>query len=142
MYRRLFLLHVTLFNISYHIFNKMNKKTLVMGASLKPERYSNIAIKRLRNYNHEVKAFGLREGRIKDVAIDTELLNYEAINTITLYLNPKRQEDYYDYIIGIKPNRVVFNPGTENSEFYKLLNENNIKYEVACTLVLLATEQY
>jgi len=120
----------------------MNKKTLVMGASLKPERYSNIAIKRLRNYNHEVKAFGLREGRIKDVAIDTELLNYEAINTITLYLNPKRQEDYYDYIIGIKPNRVVFNPGTENSEFYKLLNENNIKYEVACTLVLLATDQY
>ena len=120
----------------------MAKKTLVVGASLKPERYSNMAILRLRNYGHTVKAFGLREGEVDTVSIDTELLDYEAIDTVTLYLNPKRQEAYYHYIIGLKPNRVIFNPGTENPDFYKLLVENDIAYEVACTLVLLSTNQY
>ena len=120
----------------------MKKKTLVLGASLKPERYSNMAVNRLRNYNHEVKAFGLRAGEINGVNIDTELLQYEDIDTVTLYLNPKRQEDYYDYIISLKPNRVIFNPGTENPELYRLLEDNTIDYEVACTLVLLGTGQY
>jgi predicted CoA-binding protein len=120
----------------------MKKNTLVLGASLKPERYSNMAINRLRNYNHNVKAFGLREGEVNTVTIDTELVHYDGIDTVTLYLNPKRQEDYYDYIIGLAPNRVIFNPGTENIEFYELLNENDIRYEIACTLVLLGTGQY
>ncbi|WP_299125966.1 CoA-binding protein [uncultured Winogradskyella sp.] len=120
----------------------MSKKTLVLGASLKTERYSNIAINKLRNYNHEVKAFGVIEGEVADVSIDKELLQYETIHTVTLYLNPKRQEAYYNYIIGLNPHRVIFNPGTENPDFYKLLNEKNIEYEVACTLVLLATGQY
>ena len=120
----------------------MKKKTLVLGASLKPERYSNIAINRLRNYNHEVKAFGLRSGEVSGVAIDTELLQYKGIDTVTLYLNPKRQENFYNYIIGLKPNRVIFNPGTENDKFYSLLKDHNIDYEVACTLVLLGTGQY
>ncbi len=120
----------------------MKKKTLVMGASLKPERYSNIAINRLRNYNNEVKAFGLKSGEVNGVSIDAQLISYKDIDTVTLYLNPKRQEPYFDYIIGLQPNRVIFNPGTENPEFYKLLNEKSIEYEVACTLVLLATNQY
>lgn len=120
----------------------MKKKTLVFGASLKSERYSNIAINRLVKYNHETKAFGLREGEVAGVNIDTELLNYENIDTVTLYLNPKRQEQYYDYIISLKPKRIIFNPGTENPEFYKLLLDKNIEYEVACTLVLLGTNQY
>lgn len=120
----------------------MKKKTLVIGASLKPQRYSNIAIHRLVKYGHDVKAFGLREGEVAGVKIDTELLNYEAIDTVTLYLNPQRQEQYYDYIIGLKPNRVIFNPGTENPDFYKLLLDATIEYEVACTLVLLGTNQY
>ena len=120
----------------------MNKNTLVIGASLKPERYSNIAIKRLRRYNHDVKAFGLKPGKVDDVSIDTELMAYKAIDTVTLYLNPKRQERYYDYIIGLNPKRVIFNPGTENPEFYNLLKQNSIDFEVACTLVLLSTGQY
>jgi len=120
----------------------MKKKTLVIGASLKPERYSNIAIKRLRSYNHDVEAFGLRPGMVDDVSIDTELMPYKNIDTVTLYLNPERQKNYYDYIIGLNPKRVIFNPGTENSEFYNLLKQNNIDFEVACTLVLLATKQY
>ena len=120
----------------------MSKKTLVIGASLKSQRYSNLAINRLKKHNHEVKAYGLKMGEVAGVSIDTELLPYESIDTVTLYLNPKRQVDYYDYIIGIKPNRVIFNPGTENPEFYKLLEAHNINYEVACTLVLLGTAQY
>ena len=120
----------------------MSKKTLVLGASLKAGRYSNLAIHRLRNNNHNVVAFGLKSGEINDVKIDTELLPYEDIDTVTLYLNPQRQEAYYDYIIGLNPKRVIFNPGTENPEFYMLLKANNIDFEIACTLVLLGTGQY
>lgn len=120
----------------------MKKYTLVIGASLKKERYSNIAIQRLVAKEHNVKAIGLREGEVAGVIIDTKLVNYEAIDTVTLYLNPKRQEQFYDYIINLKPRRVIFNPGTENPVFYKLLSEKNIAYEVACTLVLLGTNQY
>ncbi|WP_438963462.1 CoA-binding protein [Winogradskyella sp.] len=120
----------------------MNKTTLVLGASLKPDRYSNIAINRLRGKDHEVKAFGLKSGEINNVPIDTELISYNDINTISMYLSPQRQKSYYDYIIGLSPKRVIFNPGTENPELYKILEENNIEVEVACTLVLLATNQY
>tara|TARA_R100001369_G_C3320039_1_gene168762 strand:- start:762 stop:1121 length:360 start_codon:yes stop_codon:yes gene_type:complete len=118
------------------------KKTLVLGASLKPSRYSNLAINRLVNKNHPVEAVGLREGEVAGVKITTEKEKFENIDTVTLYLNAKRQEEYYDYIISLKPNRVIFNPGTENPEFYNLLKESNIEVEVACTLVLLASNQY
>ncbi|UAB80182.1 CoA-binding protein [Marixanthomonas sp. SCSIO 43207] len=118
------------------------KKTLVLGASLKPSRYSNIAINRLVKNNIEVEAVGLREGEVAGISITTEKENFKNIDTVTLYLNPKRQEAYYDYILSLQPNRVIFNPGTENPEFYTLLKENNIEFEVACTLVLLASNQY
>ncbi|WP_298533149.1 CoA-binding protein [uncultured Algibacter sp.] len=120
----------------------MNKKTLVLGASLKANRYSNYAIQRLVAINIEVVAFGLKKGEVSGVIIDEDLLPYTGVHTIALYLNPKRQHDYYDYIISLKPERVIFNPGTENSEFYDILKENNIDFEVACTLVLLSTNQY
>lgn len=120
----------------------MSKKTLVIGASLKPQRYSNIAINKLVNYNHEVVAFGLREGNVSGVEIDTNLMPYQNIHTVTLYLNPERQKAYYDYIISLNPERVIFNPGTENPEFQNVLNQNNIFFEEACTLVLLSTNQY
>jgi predicted CoA-binding protein len=120
----------------------MSKKTLVLGASLKSNRYSHYAIQRLVANNHEVVAYGLRSGDVSGISIDTELLMYENLDTVTLYINPTRQEAYYDYIISLKPKRVIFNPGTENSDFYKLLRENNIEFEDACTLVLLSTNQY
>lgn len=94
----------------------MNKKTLVLGASLKPNRYSYYAIQRLVANNVDVVAFGLKAGEVSGVEIDTELLPYEALKTVTIYLNPKRQKDYYDYIVSLKPKRVIFNPGTENPE--------------------------
>lgn len=120
----------------------MKNITLVLGASLNPNRYSNIAIKRLRGKEIPVVAIGLREGKVGDVTILKDKVALENIDTVTLYLNPKRQEEYYDYIIGLQPRRVIFNPGTENSEFVKLLKENSIEAEVACTLVLLSTNQY
>ena len=120
----------------------MNKKTLVLGAPLKPNRYSNYAIQRLVANNVDVVAFGLREGEVSGIEIDTNLLPYEDVHTVTLYLNPERQKEYYDYIVSLKPKRVIFNPGTENPELYQILKENNIDFEAACTLVLLSTNQY
>ncbi|MCC9042847.1 CoA-binding protein [Myroides sp. M-43] len=116
--------------------------TLVIGASLKEERYSNKAIKMLREYKHTVLAHGLREGLIEDVLVQKDWMDYEDIDTVTLYLNPSRQEEFYDAIIKLNPRRVIFNPGTENSEFVSLLSNNNIQSEEACTLVLLRTNQY
>lgn len=118
------------------------KKTLVFGASLKPNRYSNLAIHRLVAAEVETLAFGLREGNVSGVDIISNLDKISDIHTITLYLNPKRQEEYYQKIINLAPKRVIFNPGTENPIFYKLLNDNNIEVDVACTLVLLSTGQY
>ncbi|PWI31438.1 CoA-binding protein [Flavobacteriaceae bacterium LYZ1037] len=120
----------------------MKKKTLVLGASLNASRYSNIAVNRLVQSGHEVFAIGLKQGTVNGVQIDTDLMPYKDIDTVTLYLNPNNQKAYYDYILSLKPNRVIFNPGTENPEFYNILKMHEIDFEVACTLVLLSTNQY
>ncbi len=120
----------------------MSKKTLVLGASLKVDRYSNYVINKLVQNNHKVIAVGLKEGTVAGVPIKTNTNGIENIDTVTLYLNPKRQQPYYDYILDLAPKRVIFNPGTENPEFYQKLRAENIDVEVACTLVLLSTNQY
>ncbi|HIF84611.1 MAG TPA: CoA-binding protein [Flavobacteriaceae bacterium] len=120
----------------------MVKKTLVLGVSLNPDRYSNMAVKRLTSNQVEVVAIGSKCGRIGKVLIEKDSFLYKDIHTVTLYLNKNRQSDYYDFIISLKPKRVIFNPGTENSEFYKLLKKESISYMEACTLVLLSTNQY
>lgn len=120
----------------------MIKKTLVIGASTNPSRYSFLAINRLVENNHPVVAIGLKEGTVAGVQILTGKPHFDNIDTVTLYLNAKNQEEYYDYILNLKPKRVIFNPGTENTELYNLLKKNNIEFEVACTLVLLGTNQY
>ncbi|CAM3585395.1 CoA-binding protein [Flavobacterium saliperosum] len=125
------------------IKNKMrSKKTLVLGATVKPERYAFMAMTNLTEKGHAVVAIGQNEGEVAGVKIQTKQIPLKNIDTVTLYLNPVRQRDYYNYIIGLKPKRVIFNPGTENPEFYQLLKANNIKVDVACTLVLLSTNQY
>ncbi|UWX54031.1 CoA-binding protein [Maribacter litopenaei] len=118
------------------------KTTLVFGASLKPNRYSNLVIHRLMGNGIDTEAYGLRAGEIGGVQVKTNLEQFQNIHTITLYINPVRQEEYYDSIIDLAPKRVIFNPGTENPDFQGLLEANGIKAEVACTLVLLATGQY
>lgn len=118
------------------------KKTLIIGASNNPERYAYKAAERLLHHGHEIELLGLRNDDIFGRKIDTERKIYTDLDTITMYIGPQRQPDYYDYIISLKPKRVVFNPGTENSDFEKLLTENGIGFEEACTLVLLQTGQY
>lgn len=119
-----------------------NKKTLVLGATTKPERYAFKAVNMLVEKGHSVLALGQNAGEVAGVKIQTKAIPLKNIDTVTLYLNPTRQRDYYNYIVETKPKRVIFNPGTENPEFYQLLKLNDIKVEVACTLVLLATNQY
>ena len=117
-------------------------KTLVIGATTNKDRYAYKAIQSLINKTHQVVAIGTKEGMALDVKIETTKFPFTGIDTVTLYLNPKNQEEYYDYIISLKPRRVLFNPGTENPAFYEILKQNNIEFDVACTLVLLATNQY
>lgn len=117
-------------------------KTLLIGASLKPERYSYLATQLLVEKNIEVIPLGPREGHISDVAIQTHKMPFEGIDTVTLYLGPQRQEEYQEYILSLKPRRVIFNPGTENESFETRLKSNGIFAERACTLVLLRTNQY
>jgi len=119
-----------------------NKKTLVLGASTKPDRYAYLVITKLVEKGHSVLAIGQNAGEVAGVKIQTKAIPLKNIDTITLYLNPTRQRDYYNYILESKPKRVIFNPGTENPEFYQLLELNNIKVEKACTLVLLTTNRY
>jgi len=118
------------------------KKTLVFGASLKSYRYSNLAVNRLLDHNIETEAFGLKTGKIRGLQIKTKLNDFQNIHTITLYIGAARQPEYYEDFLKINPKRVIFNPGTENSELYKILKDNEIEVEVACTLVLLSTGQY
>ncbi len=120
----------------------MKKKTLVLGASLKPNRYSNFVIQKLVNKGVDVVAYGLRAGEVSGVIISTDMVLHKNLDTVTVYIGPKNQKEYYDYIISLNPKRVIFNPGTENPEFYKILKAHHINFEIACTLVLLSTNQY
>lgn len=117
-------------------------KTLVMGASTDPGRYAYKAIKMLQRYGHPVVAVGKKEDDLDGLKIEKEHVSFEDVHTVTLYLNPMNQRQYYDYIISLKPQRVIFNPGTENPEFYSLLRENDIDIQIGCTLVMLSVNQY
>ncbi len=120
----------------------MPLKTLVLGASQKTERYSFKAVQLLKQKGHLVEAVGAREAMIGDTLIKIGFPDLEKIDTITLYLSPKNQKLFYDYILKLKPRRIIFNPGTENRDLIKLAKENEIETELACTLVLLSTGQY
>ncbi len=117
--------------------DNVSKKTLVIGGSLKPERYSNKAINKLLDYGHQVYSIGLREGEVNGVKIETGLSDFKEIDTVTMYLGESRQNDYFDYILHLKPQRVIFNPGAENHDFAKTLKKNNIEVIEHCTLVML-----
>jgi uncharacterized protein len=120
----------------------MSKKTLVLGASENPARYGNKAIHALRRRGHEVVAIGNRKGQVLDVQIDTEQKPLEDIDTVTLYLNPTNQQPYIDYILSLKPKRIIFNPGTENMQLEALAEEQGIEPLQACTLVMLSVGCY
>ena len=119
-----------------------SKKTLVLGASDNPSRYSYLAVNRLRSHGHPVVAIGKKNSMVADVPIEKEKKDWENVDTVTLYLNPAHQQQYYDYILSLKPKRIIFNPGAENDELADLAVKNGIKPIEACTLVLLSTNQY
>lgn len=118
------------------------KKTLVIGASQNPQRYSYLAVQRLNAHQHPVVALGNRSGNIGNTRIETGHQPFEDIDTVTLYLNPMRQKEYYDYILSLQPKRIIFNPGTENDELSEMARSRGIEVEEACTLVMLSTNQY
>ena len=118
------------------------KLTVVIGASENPQRYSFLAVNRLRANGHPVVAIGKRAGQIGDTPITKEHPAAEGVDTVTLYLNPTLQQEYYDYILGLKPKRIIFNPGTENTELIALARQNGIEPKEACTLVMLSTGQF
>jgi predicted CoA-binding protein len=119
-----------------------NKKTLIIGASENSERYANKAFHSLIRHGHTVMMLGNKAGEIEGEIIQTGTPKFEAIDTVTLYINPKNQEPYYDYILALKPKRIIFNPGTENPILTQLAEQNGIEATVACTLVLLAIGKY
>jgi uncharacterized protein len=118
------------------------KRTLVLGASQNPERYSNLAVKKLLAHQYAVAAVGNKKGNIAGVTIENEKVPFKNIDTVTLYLNPLHQKEYYDYIFSLQPKRIIFNPGTENEELADLARQKGIIPQEACTLVLLSTGQY
>ncbi|MBK8053633.1 MAG: CoA-binding protein [Saprospiraceae bacterium] len=122
--------------------NSKNKKTLVLGGSENPERYSNMAIRLLRKNEIEVVSVGRKKGKVLDVEIMNTPEAFEEIHTITLYVGTKNQNPYFDYILGLKPKRIIFNPGTENDTLRSLAESEGIETEEACTLVLLNLRQY
>jgi hypothetical protein len=119
-----------------------NKPVLVLGASDNPARYSYLAVHRLRNKGYPVFAIGKRFTLVADVPVETEKKNFQNIHTVTLYLNPAHQQEYYNYLLSLKPKRIIFNPGAENEELYQLAEQNGIQPLEACTLVLLSTGQF
>jgi uncharacterized protein len=117
-------------------------KTLVLGASVNRERYSYLAVKKLLANQKPVIAVGNKPGNIDTIEIATGTPFYSDVDTVTLYLNPTVQKNYYEYILSLKPRRIIFNPGTENDEFSAMAQESGIIAQEACTLVLLSTGQY
>lgn len=118
------------------------KKTIVLGASENPERYSFLAVQKLTKFHHPVIAIGKKAGMIGGVPIITNHAAEDEVDTISLYLNPTLQKEYYPYILSLHPKRIIFNPGTENDELADLATKNGIQAIEACTLVMLNTGQY
>jgi len=115
----------------------MNKPTLVIGASLKESRYSNICVKTLVSGQFPVAAIGLREGLINETIVQTGFPELQNIHTVTLYLGPGNQYPFYDYIMKLNPERVIFNPGTENREFQVMLRHAGIEVIEDCTIMMV-----
>ena len=117
-------------------------KTVVLGASPNHTKYSNKAVRSLLRRDHEVVPVGTKSGEIKSLEIRTGKPDIPDVDTVLIYLAPGRQSAYYDYVISLKPRRVIFNPGTSNREFMELLRENGIEPVEDCALILLSSGEY
>jgi hypothetical protein len=124
--------------------DKMTKKTVIVGASTNPSRYAFMAAERLVDNHHEIVPIGVKSGEVfgKSILDIGSKPSIEDVDTITLYLGPQHQKEHYEYLLSLKPKRVIFNPGTENAEFEKKVEESGAEALEACTLVMLSTGQY
>ncbi len=118
------------------------KKTLILGATTNPGRYAYLAAHRLVGAGHEIVNIGIKKGESAGVEIQRAGAIIPDIDTVTLYIGPQRQPEYYDYIMATRPRRIIFNPGTENPELETLAQQAGIEVVRACTLVMLSTGQY
>lgn len=120
------------------------KKTVIVGATTNPERYAYLAAHRLTEHGHPIVPLGIKQGEVAGHQILDlrKKPRIEGVDTITLYIGPRHQAEWMDYLISLKPRRIIFNPGTENEVFEKKAREAGIKTEEACTLVLLSTGQF
>ncbi|MCE2895360.1 MAG: CoA-binding protein [Flammeovirgaceae bacterium] len=124
--------------------DKTTKKTVIVGASTNPSRYAFMAAERLVDNHHEIVPIGVKSGEVfgKLILDIGSKPSIEDVDTITLYLGPQHQPEHYEYLLSLKPKRVIFNPGTENVEFEKKVEESGAEALEACTLVMLSTGQY
>jgi predicted CoA-binding protein len=120
----------------------MDKPTLILGASSNPARYSHMATLRLKKHGHTVFPVGIKEGKIEETLILTGKPALSGVHTVTLYIGPRHQPEWADYILGLHPKRIIFNPGAENAELFAAAAEKGIECVEACTLVMLSTGQY
>ena len=126
------------------VTEKEMKKTLVVGATANSSRYAFLAARMLNEYGHEFVPIGIK----KETVLGKEILNLrekppiDNIDTITLYIGPQNQPEWYDYLLSLKPKRIIFNPGTENDEFEKMAEEKNVEVVEGCTLVMLRSNQF
>jgi uncharacterized protein len=118
------------------------KKTLVLGATTDPTRYAFLATQRLTSHGHPVVLLGNKRGSVFGEEIQHGRPDLKDIDTVTLYMNPRNQEEYLDYLIGLKPKRIIFNPGTENDKLIEMAEQNGIEPVIGCTLVMLSTNQF
>lgn len=122
----------------------MSKKTVIIGATTNPSRYAYIAAGMLTEYKHEIVPIGIKKGAVygRQILPINDRPDVNSVDTVTLYIGPQHQPEHYDYILSLKPKRIIFNPGTENKEFEKLIEEAGSEALEACTLVLLRSGQY
>jgi uncharacterized protein len=122
----------------------MRKKTVIVGATDNRSRYAYLAANMLKEYDHEIVPLGIKSGsvaghEILDIRKKPEI---KDVDTITLYIGPPRQPEWYDYFLSLNPKRIIFNPGTENPEFEKLAADRGVEVLEACTLVMLRSHQF
>jgi predicted CoA-binding protein len=115
---------------------------VIIGASTNPDRYAYRAALALQAKRHEAISVGLKEGEVNGIKILANMPEIKDVDTVTLYVGPRNQPYWYDYILGLHPKRVIFNPGTENPEFEEMLQKNNIQPVEACTLLMLSIGNY
>jgi predicted CoA-binding protein len=128
--------------VQIRLNNMADKKTLVLGATPDASRYAYLAANRLVSKGHTIVNVGIKTGEVAGVPIEKPETIHNDIDTVTLYIGPQNQPPLYDYILNTHPKRIIFNPGTENSELRRMANEKGIETEYACTLVLLSIGDY